>query len=134
MKDDKKIITIEKSAVDDISFSSDSSKVITALADGTIKIWDANSCDLLETSEGYVGKVISIKRSNDGSKMIFKEKNGEVKVWNTNNGNCLLTLSADKEYYLFTLSPDGRKVAAKPLTNNAFGVSNTDIIEVFDLE
>lgn len=134
MKDDKNIITIEKTAVDDISFSSDSSKILTALADGTIKIWDANSCDLLKTLDGDVDKVVSIKRSNDGSKIISKEKNGEVKVWNTNSGDCLLTLSADKEYYLFTLSPDGRKVAAKPFTNNAFGVSNTDIIEVFDLE
>lgn len=134
MKDDKKIITIEKAAVDDISFSSDSSKILTALADGTIKIWDANSCDLLETLDGDVDKVVSIKRSNDGSKIISKEKNGEVKVWNTNSGDCLLTLSADKEYYLFTLSPDGRKVAAKSLTRNIFGAPNTDIIEVFDLE
>lgn len=129
-----KTILIEKAAVDDISFSFDSSKIITALADGTIKIWDANSCDVLETLEGDVDKVVSIKRSNDGSKIISKEKNGEVKVWNTNNGNCLLTLSADKEYYLFTLSPDGRKVAAKSLISNISGAPNTDIIEVFDLE
>ena len=32
------------------------------------------------------------------------------------------------------IRPDGRKVAAKPLTSNISGAPNTDIIEVFDLE
>ena len=64
------------------SFSPDGSKIATALSDGTMRIWDAESGQQLGVAlEGHTSKVRSAAFSMDGSKIVTGSDDGIVRIW-----------------------------------------------------
>jgi WD40 repeat protein len=62
-------------------YSPDGKQIISASLDKTIKIWDANSENCLQTLKGHEDSVITAKYSPDGTKIISSSRDGIIKIW-----------------------------------------------------
>ncbi|KIW10919.1 hypothetical protein PV08_10218 [Exophiala spinifera] len=85
------LIQGHKHRVISAAFSHDSVQLISASADGTINIWNANSGDCLHTLKDNVSTQ-SVVFSHDSRWLASASIDGTVKIWNASSGKCLQTL------------------------------------------
>lgn len=107
----ERILTGHTDIVDTVSWSPDGSKIASGSHDATIKIWDAESGDLIRTiAQGYGGLW-----SPDGSKLLGIDSLNPtaIKIWRA-DGSLLQRIITDHFRYLSGLvwSPDGSMVAS----------------------
>jgi WD40 repeat protein len=79
-------------AVTSVSWNRDSSRIVSASADKTVKIWDAGNGELLNTLEGHSHQVTSVSWNQDNSKIASGSSDKTIKVWDSGNGELLNTL------------------------------------------
>lgn len=97
-------------------FSSDGKKILSASADGTAKIWDANDGKLLRSFEGHKDSVRSAAFSPDNNKIITASLDGTVKIWKSDSAQLLLTLTQHNGAVNHAaFSPDGKLIATAGL-------------------
>ncbi len=95
-----------------ISWSPDGNMVATAGYDGTGRIWDADTGELIHTLSGHTDYVYHISWSSDGSKVATASKDQTARIWNAVNGNLIHILSGHSSNVCYiSWSPDGSKVA-----------------------
>ena len=100
-------------AVLSLAFSPDSKRVVSAAADGTIRLWDSASGKSLRILRRHQGAVSAVTYSADGRWLASAGHDGTVKLWEEKSaavrtewrgpGNAILALA---------FSPDGRWLAA----------------------
>ena len=97
----------------DISFSPDSSKVVTACEDGKLRIFSAPGWNLLETLTGHNGPVHWAEFSPDGKWLVSAGEDRTARVWSVEDGTLQQTLEESKEPLLtVSFSPNGEYFAA----------------------
>ncbi len=96
------------------SFSADGTKIVTASADQTIKIWDANTGQCLRNfrCDGFEG-VYTASFTPDGSKVVSVTPFGII-ILDANTGQCLQVLKGEiedaRQLSDLIISPDGAKI------------------------
>jgi WD40 repeat protein len=99
-----------------VAYSPDGRRLASAGADGTVKLWDAQTGDRLLTLAGHTVSVGAVVFSPDGSRLASAAIDQTVKVWDAQTGQEILTLQGhatpdhDTECTV-AFSPDGRRVA-----------------------
>jgi WD40 repeat protein len=88
----KKINTLEGS-VNDFVWSIDGSKIATAGADETVKIWRGDDGKLLSTLKGHTDKVNAVQWSKDDATLASAANDKTVIIWDVASGKSLLALS-----------------------------------------
>jgi WD40 repeat protein len=83
-------------AVMDCSFSPDGKQIVSVSVDGTLKIWDAESWEVISTLEGHQASIKGCAFNPDGSLIVFASSDGTskfpkgvVKVWKIQTGEML---------------------------------------------
>jgi len=96
-----------------ISFSRDSTKVVTACEDGKVRIFSAPDWKLLQTLTGHNGPVHWAEFSPDGKWVVSAGEDKTARVWSVEDRKLEQTLEESK-YPLLTVSfsPDGESFAA----------------------
>jgi WD40 repeat protein len=100
--------------VTDIAFSPNSSQVVTASADGKVRIWDIS---LAGTSEGLAleahnNEIFRFSLTSNGDLLATASRDGTAKVWNPFTGELLLTIAdSGNELFGVALSMDGKYLA-----------------------
>ena len=69
----------------DIDFSPGGSRIVTASADGTARVWGATTGRMLGSLEGHRGAVYSARFSPDGQRIVTAGADGTVRVWDPNS-------------------------------------------------
>ncbi len=93
------------------AFSADGTRVVTASADKTAKVWDAHSGQELFTLHGHQDEVASAAFSGDGTRLLTASRDRTAKIWDAQTGRELRSLVGhQKEIWCAEFSPDGRKV------------------------
>lgn len=96
-----------------VAFSPDGTKLASASADKTIRLWDAATGDSLRVYEGHTEPVISVDFSRDGSLLASGSLDQTVRVWNVASAEVVRNLPAhSRQVFSVALSPDGTTVAA----------------------
>jgi WD40 repeat protein len=80
------------SSVNSVAFSHDSTRLVSASMDYTVKIWDTGSGKCIRTLMGHSNSVNSVAFSHDSTWLVSASKDNTVKIWDTGSGKCLQTL------------------------------------------
>jgi WD40 repeat protein len=97
----------------DISFSRDSTKVVTACEDGKVRIFSAPDWKLLQTLAGHNGPVHWAEFSPDGKWVVSAGEDKTARVWSVEDGKLQETLEESKDPLLtVSFSPNGECIAA----------------------
>ncbi len=112
-----------------VTFSPDGAQLASASDDGTIKLWDPASGNVIRTIQSdpkwaadlAAGKLVSppvpvnsVAFSPDGKRLVTGHPFGKVMLWDAADGSELRTLTGDAvSGRSVVFSPDGRRVAAQ---------------------
>jgi WD40 domain-containing protein len=66
--------------------------------DGTVRLWEAGSGQLLASLQGHAGGVWGVALSADGQVVFSGGYDGTVRLWDVSTGGCLHTLRAEHRY------------------------------------
>ena len=81
--------------------------------DGTVRLWEAASGQLLATLQGHTGGVWGVALSGDGRLLASGSQDGTVRLWEAASGQLLATLQGHTGGVCgVALSGDGRLVAS----------------------
>lgn len=98
-------------AVYSCAWNPDSSEIMSASDDGTLKIWDAHTGCCMITCKGHTSFVRDGSWSPDGSRLLSASGDKTLKVWDSDTGRCLHTCRAHSSFVVGSAwSPDGRHI------------------------
>jgi WD40 repeat protein len=81
-----------------VALSADGGLVASGGWDGTVKLWEAETGQLLATLRGHTGGVWGVALSRDGQLVASGGDDGPIKLWEVASGACLRTLRPDRRY------------------------------------
>jgi WD40 repeat protein/serine/threonine protein kinase len=105
-------------AVDDVAFSPDGARILTASGDKTAKLWDAASGKLL-ASFAHQGRVFQAEFSPDGTRILTASADGTAKLWDATSGKLLTSFAHQDEVNHARFSPDGSRILTAGADNTA---------------
>jgi hypothetical protein len=93
------------------AFSPDGQRVLTASADNTARVWDAQSGNSLAVLQGHQSAVGSAVFSPDGQRVLTASADNTARVWDAQSGNSLAVLQGHQSAVNSAVfSPDGQRV------------------------
>ncbi len=97
--------------VTSVAFAPDERTVLTGSWDGTARLWDAVTGDLLHKFEGHTGPVTSVAFSPNGSTVLTGSWDGTARLWEAATGGLLHTfIGHTGPVTSVAFAPDGRTV------------------------
>ncbi|MEM7584999.1 MAG: hypothetical protein AAF560_16515 [Acidobacteriota bacterium] len=118
------------------AFSPDGTRVVTAAADHTARIWDAETGRRLLFLVGHRDEVVEARFSADGTRVLTLSKDQTARLWSAETGALIVALGGyGQEIDRAFLSPDGRRVVTRSedgvarLFDTATGAAGVDLPE-----
>ncbi|MDR1257635.1 MAG: caspase family protein [Spirochaetaceae bacterium] len=113
------------SFVNSAAYSPDGRRIVSALLNWTVEIWDAESGQLIRTLSGHGYPIGSAAYSPDGRCIVSASHDGTVKIWNAETGQLIRTIEDSNWVASAAYSPDGRRIVS---------ASWDDTVKVWDAE
>lgn len=100
--------------VSSLSFRPDGKTLASGISDGTIRIWDAQTDELLQTFMGHDSGVKNIAFHPDGKTLASSGRlDGTLRIWDADTSELLHTLTGHTGWiHDFSFSPDGKTLAS----------------------
>lgn len=106
--------------INNVSFSDDSSRVVTASSDATARIYNVPDGDLVATLRGHDLSVLRAQFSPNGRRVLTASADGNARVWEAATGKGLAVLKSHYERVCnAAFSPDGLRVTTASLDGTA---------------
>lgn len=104
-------LTAHSSWVTDVAISPTTNTFATCSLDDSVKLWNLQTGELLETFRGHSRGVNVVRFSVDGQYLLSGSDDYTVKVWDVFSGNLIRTLSGHiRDVTALAISPDGQFV------------------------
>lgn len=111
---DGRILNLEGHAdwIKAIAFASDGSQLLSGSNDGSLKLWNATTGELISSQESFSAPVRSVVFSPDGKLLASASKDGWVRIWSPSSGSLMRAIPAHKrEITSLTFSQDSKLIA-----------------------
>ena len=96
-----------------VVFSPDGTRVLTASADQTAKVWDIATGAVLLDLQGHTSVLLSAAYSSDGMRIVTASGDSTVKIWDAKEGRELLELRGHKDAVSWaSFSADGKRIVS----------------------
>ena len=96
-----------------VSYSPDGKTLASGSSDGTVKLWNRETGEEIDTLSGHQGRVLSVSYSPDGKTLASGGLDGTVKLWNRETGEEIGTLRGHQGWVRsVSYSPDGKTLAS----------------------
>lgn len=83
--------------ITDVACSPNGKIIASASWDDTIKIWDIQNGNIINTLTEHTGNVNSVDFSPDGTKLVSASSDNTIKIWEVNTGSVICTLKDHKD-------------------------------------
>ncbi len=101
------------SDVNEVAFTPDGKRVVSAGKDGTIRLWDATTGEQLGTLKGHEGRIDGLAVSPDGSSIASAGSDAKVRLWDAKSGDIIHTISGHLGAINgLAFSPTGDRIAS----------------------
>ena len=94
-----------------IAYSHDGRRIATAGSDATVRIWNAETGELVYTLAGHTGEVAAVVFSPDDTKLASASWDRSARIWDAATGRSLHTLTHDGLVLAIAFSADGARLA-----------------------
>jgi len=120
-------------AVENVAFSPDGARNLTASADKTAKLWDAASGKLI-TSFAHQEEVFQAEFSSDGTLILTASRDKTAKLWDAASGKLIASFDHPDGLYHAAFSPDGARIltASGDKTAKLWDAASGKLIVSFD--
>ena len=103
-----------------VRFSPDSSRIVTASADGTARVWDATSGVPITPSLVHTGPVLTAQFSRDGTRVVSASEDRTARIWDAQSGQAVTEPLAHRDHVKWAeFSPDGARVVTASTDSTA---------------
>ncbi len=112
--------------VNSVALSGDGKQALSGAADNTLRLWDLETGQCLQTLEGHTASVWSVALSGDGKQALSGSDDKTLRLWDLETGQCLQTLEGHTARVLsVALVGDGKQ---------ALSGSDDSPLRLWDLE
>ena len=109
----RNVLRGHKADVYHVAFSHDGSRLATAGKDGTLRLWNPISGELLATLRGHRGEVNAVQFAPDGTTLATASDDGSVMLWNTATARHRATLTGHRGVVVaLAFAPDGETLVS----------------------
>src|SRR5262249_8623799 len=91
-------------------FSPDGLRIVTAAADKTARIWDANTGATIVALQGHTAPVRTAAFSPDGRRVVTASRDKTARVWDASSGRGLPVLRHDDWVHMALFNPSGNLI------------------------
>lgn len=96
------------SAMDAVTFSPDGTRIATGGRDNIIRVWDAQTGEMLMQTEGHSDWVSALTFSPDGMRLISASRDNSLRLFDANSGELLRVIgSHEDDVSAVSITPDG---------------------------
>lgn len=99
------------SRVQSLAFSPDGSRLATASADATVKVWSLTTGKLERALTGYASGMVGAAFTADGTQLVVAPIRGALEVWEVATWNRVTSIALTGAHYGFEYSPSANLVA-----------------------
>uniref|UniRef100_A0A0L8FK86 Uncharacterized protein n=2 Tax=Octopus bimaculoides TaxID=37653 RepID=A0A0L8FK86_OCTBM len=115
------------SEVSAIALSEDSSVLVSASADGTVKVWDMKNEVLGSTLIGHTREVSCVAISSDNEMIASGSQDGTIRLWRTQTGSQICAFNTNMDVFFVTMSKDNSTIVA---LGDKFGARKLIMLQV----
>ncbi len=91
----------------------DSSSLVSAAADKTLRLWDAATGDCLRVFSGHLGPVLGCALAADGSYLVSASRDRTLRLWDLDRSESALTLTGHTDAVAHcAVAPDGSYIVS----------------------
>ncbi|AOX00430.1 hypothetical protein BJP34_14050 [Moorena producens PAL-8-15-08-1] len=104
--------------VTEIAFSPDGKQIISGSDDGTVRLWNTETGQLIHTLEGHTDDVNGIAFSPDGKQILSGSYDDTLRLWDTETGQLIHTLEGHTSSVTeIAFSRDGKQILSGSFDN-----------------
>ncbi|HLK26900.1 MAG TPA: AAA family ATPase [Caulobacteraceae bacterium] len=97
--------------VEDVEFSHDGERVVTAASDDTARIWDVGRGAALTVLKGHTDRVWTARFSPDGQRVVTASEDHTARLWDARSGRTIAVLRGHQDAVtVAAFSTDGKRI------------------------